>query len=94
MAISRTSRYLRNEVALVKDRHGRLQQTVLRRVPEDQKLRVSDYLWRAGERVDTVAATYYGSESSWWMYAEANPNMLDWTNPDPGFSLMVPRGLA
>ncbi|MEU1816085.1 hypothetical protein ABZ543_12940 [Streptomyces roseifaciens] len=92
--IDRTSRYQRNDVALVKDRAGRLQQTILRRPPVDQNLRISDYLWREHERVDTVAARSYGSESSWWMFAEANPRILDWTLVDPGIQVMVPSGLA
>ncbi|NIY68043.1 hypothetical protein [Streptomyces malaysiensis] len=94
MPISRTSRYQRNETALVPDRHGRPQLAVLHRAPVDQKLRVSDYRWRAHERVDSVAAEYYGSETSWWMYAEANPQVLDWTQPPAGIQIMVPRGVA
>ncbi|MFB7311713.1 hypothetical protein [Streptomyces sp. NPDC056192] len=94
MAISRTSRYQRNETALVPDRNGQLQLAVMPRRPADQSLRVSDYRWRAHERVDSVAAEYYGSESSWWMYAEANPRVLDWTQPPVALQIMVPRGLA
>ncbi|MET8342452.1 hypothetical protein [Streptomyces microflavus] len=94
MAISRTSRYQRHETALVPDRKGQLQLAIMPRKPADQALRVSDYRWRADERVDTVAAEYYSSESSWWMYAEANPRVLDWTNPPAGLQIMVPRGLA
>ncbi|MGW3272790.1 hypothetical protein ACWDFH_15135 [Streptomyces kronopolitis] len=64
------------------------------RRPTNQSLRVADYRWRADERVDSVAALFYGSESSWWMYAEANPRVLDWTKPQAGLQIMVPRGLA
>lgn len=94
MAISRTSRYQRHETALVPDRHGQLQLAVMPRKPTSQSLRVSDYRWQAGERVDAVAVEYYSSESSWWMYAEANPRVLDWTRPPAGLQIMVPRGLA
>ncbi|MET9360375.1 hypothetical protein ABZX93_05650 [Streptomyces sp. NPDC006632] len=94
MAISRTSRYQRNETALVPDRNGQLQLAIMPRKPAEQSLRVSDYRWRAHERVDSVAAEYYGSETSWWMYAEANPRVLDWTTPPAGLQVMVPRGLA
>ncbi|MEV6309995.1 hypothetical protein AB0M10_15520 [Streptomyces sp. NPDC051840] len=94
MAISRTSRYQRNATALVPDRNGQLQLAVMRRAPAGQSLRVSDYRWRADERVDTVAADYYESESSWWMYAEANPRVLDWTQPPAGLQILVPRGVA
>ena len=94
MAIDITSRYQRNETALVTDRNGNLQLAIMKRAPVDQKLRVTDYRWRSDERVDVVAARYYGSESSWWMYAEANPQILDWTQVPVGQQIMVPRGLA
>ena len=94
MAISRTSRYQRNATSLVADRNGQLQLAVMHRKPADQSLRVSDYRWRSSERVDDVATRYYGSESSWWMYAEANPAVLDWTQVPTGRQIMVPRGLA
>jgi phage tail protein X len=94
MAIDITSRYQRNETALVADRNGKLQLAVMPRRPAEQTLRVSDYRWRAGDRVDDVASRYYGSESSWWMYAEANMQILDWTQVPPGQQIMVPRGVA
>jgi hypothetical protein len=94
MAIDITSRYQRNHTALVPDRNGNLQLAVVHRAPVDQTLRVADYRWRDSERVDDVAARYYGSESSWWMYAEANPQILDWTQVPTGQQIMVPRGVA
>lgn len=94
MAISLTSRYQRNSTALVQDRNGNLQLSVLRRAPAAQSLRVSDYRWRDSERVDTVSTRYYQSESAWWMYAEANPEVLDWTQVAAGQQIRVPRALA
>lgn len=94
MAIDITSRYQRNEVALVPDRVGRLQLAVMPRRPVAQTLRVTDYRWRAAERVDEVASRYYGSESSWWMVAEANPSILDWSQVQAGQQILVPRGVA
>lgn len=95
MAVSLTSRYQRNDVGLIVDRHGALQRAILRRAPQAQTLRVSDHLWQAGDRVDLLGARYYGSETSWWMIAEANrAAVLDWTSPAPGTALVVPRGVA
>ncbi|MFE2539055.1 hypothetical protein [Actinacidiphila glaucinigra] len=94
MAIARTSRYQRNATALVAGRDGQLRLAVMHRRPVDQSLRVSDYRWRDSERVDDVSTRYYGSESSWWMYAEANPGVLDWTQVAAGQQVMVPRGVA
>ncbi|WP_369042227.1 hypothetical protein [Streptomyces sp. Midd1] len=94
MAIDITSRYQRNEVALVPDRAGRLQLAIMPRRPVAQTLRVTDYRWRTAERVDDVSTRYYGSESSWWMIAEANPSILDWAQVPAGQPILVPRGVA
>lgn len=94
MAIDITSRYQRNTTALVPDRHGNLQLAIVHRRPSAQTLRVTDYRWREEERVDDVASRYYGSESSWWMIAEANPGILDWTQVPTGQQILVPRGVA
>lgn len=91
MLISRTSRYQRNQTALVADRHGDPQLCVVRLAPVDQVLQVSDYRWQQVDRVDHLAAEYYGSESSWWMFAEANPQVLDWLAVPPGTRVRVPR---
>lgn len=94
MAIDITSRYQRNTTALVPDRAGNLQLAIMPRRPDAQTLRVTDYRWRTSERVDDVAARYYGSESSWWMFAEANPSILDWNQVQAGQQILVPRGVA
>ncbi|MEV5264832.1 hypothetical protein [Streptomyces werraensis] len=94
MPIDMTSRYQRNETALVPDRTGRLQLAIMHRRPVDQRLRVSDYRWRSDDRPDDVSSRYYGSESSWWMVAEANPQIMDWTQVPAGQQIMVPRGVA
>ncbi|MBD0734068.1 tail protein X [Streptomyces sp. CBMA29] len=91
MLISRTSRYQRNVTALVQDRNGATQQYIVHRVPTAMTLQVNDYLWQQGDRVDSLAADYYGSESSWWMIAEANPHVLDWADVAPGTHIRIPR---
>lgn len=91
MLIDRTSRYQRNLLDLVADRNGNPQQYIVHRTPVAMTLQINDYLWRQYDRVDSVAAGYYGSESSWWMIAEANPQVLDWTSVVPGTRVRIPR---
>lgn len=94
MAISRVSRYQRNTTALVVDRHGNRQVAVMRRAPVAQRVRVMDTLWRHGDRVDLLAGRYFGSAQEWWVIAEANPQVLDWTAPAESTPVMVPRAVA
>jgi hypothetical protein len=91
MLISRTSRYQRNFTALVADHAGNPQEYIVHRQPVAMTLQVNDYLWTQDDRVDSVAADFYGSETSWWMIAEANPQVLDWTEVAVGTRIRVPR---
>lgn len=94
MAISRVSRYQRHTTAVVVDRHGNRQVAIMRRVPVAQRVRVMDTLWREGDRVDLLANRYLGSAQEWWVVAEANPAVLDWTAPAGSTPVMVPRAVA
>lgn len=91
MLISRTSRYQRNLTGLVNDRNGNPQQYIVHRAPVAMTLQVQDYRWREYDRIDTVAANFYGSETSWWMFAEANPQILDWSAVPAGTRIRIPR---
>jgi hypothetical protein len=94
MAISRVSRYQRNTTSLVVDRHGNRQLAIMRRAPVSQTVRVMDTLWQAGDRVDLLANRYFGSAQEWWVIAETNPQVLDWTAPAQSTPVMVPRAVA
>jgi hypothetical protein len=48
------------------------------------------YLWVYGDRPDSVAAFFYGDPSMWWNIADANPEILDWTDLQPGTVIRVP----
>lgn len=94
MAISRTSRYQVNQVALFTDRNGNAQVGIVHRTPTTQNLQVRDALWRDSTRIDSIAAAQYRAEDAWWVYARANPNVLDWTSPPAGTAVMIPNGVA
>jgi nucleoid-associated protein YgaU len=54
-------------------------------------LQWSDYIWRDGDRLDTIAQNNYRSPYSWWVIAEANPEIEDVLNIYPGTVIRVPR---
>lgn len=85
---------MRNQTALITDRHGRQQLSILRLAPTRQRLLVQDFQWREDSRVDVVAARFYASETAWWSFAEANRHVMDWTDPAAGTRVLVPRALA
>jgi hypothetical protein len=94
MAISRTSRYQTNQTALFTDRNGQAQLAIVHQAPVARTLVVRDALWKDSTRVDSVAAAYYRAEDAWWVFAQANPQTLDWTSPAAGTAVMIPSGVA
>lgn len=90
-SIALTSRYQRNRVGVVLSRNKIPRQAILHRYPQALVLQVVEHLWTAYDRVDILAARYYGNEVSWWMIAEANPRILDWTAVPVGAIVRIPN---
>jgi phage tail protein X len=89
-SVALTSRYQRNIIGIVLSSTGIPRQAILHRYPQPMVLRVREHLWTAYDRLDILAARYYGNEVSWWMIAEANPRILDWTTIPVGSIIRIP----
>jgi hypothetical protein len=50
-----------------------------------------DYLWKNGDRIDSLAAQYFLFPTRWWIIAEFNPTISDWLNVAPGTIVRIPR---
>lgn len=94
MEISADSRYANNPVIMVTGWDGVTRQTILPRPPISRTLTVTDYVWSEGDRVDLVAARAFGDDTMWWVIAQANPEILDWTHLEPGTVVRIPGALA
>jgi phage tail protein X len=90
-SISLSSRYQRNRVGTVVSRNGVPRQAILHRYPTPLLVQVVEHLWTSFDSIDILAARYYGNESSWWMIAEANPRILDWTSIPVGTIVRIPN---
>ena len=44
-----------------------------------------------GERLDQIASKYYQNPKSWWLIAEYNPQIVDFTTITPGTILRIPN---
>jgi nucleoid-associated protein YgaU len=44
-----------------------------------------------GERLDHIASKYYQNPKSWWLIAEYNPQIVDFTTITPGTILRIPN---
>jgi phage tail protein X len=89
-SIALTSRYQRNRTGVILSSTGIPRQAILHRYPQSLILQVVEHLWTRYDRIDILAARYYGNETSWWMIAESNPRILDWTNIPIGTIIRIP----
>lgn len=50
-----------------------------------------DYVWKNGDRIDTLAAQFFLFPNRWWIIAEFNPKIDDWVNVPAGTHIRIPR---
>jgi hypothetical protein len=50
-----------------------------------------EHVYGQGERLDLLATKYYGTPQFWWVIAEYNPEIIDFTNIPAGTTIRVPR---
>lgn len=48
------------------------------------------YIWTGADRVDSISNNVYGDPSKWWMIAAGNPEVLDWSQIQPGTIIRIP----
>ena len=51
----------------------------------------SEYLWKSGDRLESVAAKFYGYPELWWIIAQANPQVYDHLDIKAGSVLRIPH---
>jgi nucleoid-associated protein YgaU len=92
MTVLRNSRYNDSYIyyiSVVED--GNITSVVTYDFGELGTLNWSDYVWQDGDRLDNIAQSNYRSPYSWWVIAEANPEIEDVLNITPGTVIRVPR---
>lgn len=92
MAIYRTSRYNNSEIDYISTReYGDTTAVVFYSFSELGKLSWSEYVWKSEDRLEQVAQSFYNNPNSWWLIAEANPEIEDVLNIPAGAILRVPK---
>lgn len=94
MDIDPGSRYASAVVAPVTGKDGLTRQTLMSNRRGARSFAVVDYAWNEGDRPDVIAGRAYGDETMWWVIAQANPEILDWTEVAPGRAVRIPSGAA
>lgn len=87
--ISSRSRYANSTLSVVKGDRGDLL-TILPGQPQPKVFNYTSMLVTEGDRIDLIAHRVLGDDTAWWKIADANPEILDWTNLPVGTVLRVP----
>jgi phage tail protein X len=67
--------------------------SVLSVEPRPAETRVFNFTYIVMEefdRVDLIAYRVFGNAALWWKVADANPEILDWSEVEPGTVIRVP----
>lgn len=85
------SRYADGIVYTAQDsRSGTFEVSVARQFPvvnSDYYL----YVWKEGDRIDTLTYNLAGNPADWWHIMDANPEITDPMNIKPGTTLRIPN---
>lgn len=88
--ISTSSRY-RNSATVLLTQQGVTRQTIVASEQDQWTFQYTLHTVGLGQRIDTIAAKYYGNDQLWWSIADANPEQLDWSVLTPGQILRIPH---
>lgn len=88
--INATSRYADSQVLKVADENGDLQLAIVPGMQSNFTVNFTYYQWVWGDRIDALANQWFGDATRWWSIADANPEILDWTEIEPGVVLRIP----
>lgn len=91
MTISVFSRYADNTVTPLVGVNGSSKATIIITPPGEQRISFSTYTWQLGDQIEYLSYSAYGDEQSWWLIANANPEILFWDSIMPGTTIRVPN---
>jgi len=91
MPISADSRYVTATITTAKGRDDETRQEMRVAFPRSRMITYTFYRVLDQDRIDTIAHNFYGRGDLWWKIADANPEILDWMNLDPGLIIRVPN---
>ena len=58
--------------------------------PTAMTFQYTNYIINASDRIDNIAATFLGDPTQWFHIAQANPEVINFFNLQPGTMLRIP----
>ena len=90
MAVSNNSRYANNKIVAITDNTGKVRPTLVIDPPGEQRINYATYTWQEGDQIEYLAWSAYRDEQSWWVIADANPEIMYWNDLPRGTEVRVP----
>lgn len=91
MPISATSRYAQSTVVPAQNLDGTDILAIVFTPPTDTTITFTYHQVTGNDYVDVLANRYYGDPTLWWVIANANPEVTNWTSLIVGSLLRIPN---
>ena len=88
--ISSRSRYAGAKTAKIQVAPGDVRVTIVPSPESDWQFNYTYHQVKRGDRADTLARLFYGDDTRWWLIANANPEIMDWTYLNAGTVIRIP----
>lgn len=89
--ITASSRYAQSTVVVINDPvSGQDRPTIVPGIQEPFSFNFNTYQTTSFDRIDSLAYSFYGDQNAWHRIADANPQILDWSNIPAATILRIP----
>ena len=88
--ISAESRYADSTVVTVESKTGD-RMVIVPGDPSSYTFNYVNYVTKGLDRVDLLSNAFYGDPKIWWRIADANPEIMDWSNLKAGILIRIPN---
>ena len=89
--ITADSRYVGAVITTASGPDGETRQEMRAAFPRSRVISYTYHRVIEGERIDVLAHRTYGKATLWWRIADANPEILDWYDVEPGTIIRLPN---
>ena len=89
--ITDRSRYRSYSVVLLRAVDGTPRPTLVPPLEKETIVNFTSYIWKQNDRVDLLAYQLLGDDAAWWQIADANPEILVWSEIPYGTVIRIPN---
>jgi hypothetical protein len=88
--IASNSRYA-NSALVTEDVNGKDTIYITPSAPVSYTFKYSYYIVNGSDRIDNIAAAYFGDPTQWYLIGDANPQVMNWLSIPAGTIIRIPQ---